>query len=316
VSVPQPSEVIRVLPERLVSSEEYCVRFGSGDEAEIDQLALSMERDGQQDDIIVIPNHDPHMFVIIAGNRRKRAAAKINEKRTLAGGELFRLRARVERGNGVDRFRQAAISNIHRENYGPMELAKLIELIKTRNKWEGYKGSVKVANYLAVNPATVTQHEKFLAAPKEIRDKLTSRELTAQSAFAMLDVKPEKRDEVLAKARENQAEANAAKSRPVKPPLANRVEHPAVVKAIRSVEGSSNHPPVRGRKEILEMIEQLDGPAYGYPDSAVRMWARYVVDKWAPGGGSDRTWGEKFDAMVARAPRGTLASESKKPRST
>jgi len=58
--------------------------------------------------------------------------------------------------------------------------------------------------------------------------------------------------------------------------------------------------------DVIEFLESLDGPAYGHEDSAVREWARFMVNEWLPGKAkTDRTMMKLFDTMTEKAPKGT-----------
>ena len=63
-----------------------------------------------------------------------------------------------------------------------------------------------------------------------------------------------------------------------------RIESPAVRKAIKDLEPDKRAGAIPlNRKELLETFDELDSPLYGHPDSAVRVWVRYFVDKYATG---------------------------------
>jgi ParB-like chromosome segregation protein Spo0J len=300
-------------PEQFNVSEKYNVRRYPGDEEleakRIERLANVIERDGQLDAVIVTIE-DGLENVIIAGHRRRRAISMLNERRTAKGQPLMTVRARLDTDG--DLKRKARTSNVQREDLSPMDLALEIQTIREEHKWEGFPGAKKVADYLGIELTTVTQHEKLLTGSKEVQEKVHAGELTTQSAFDMLNVKPEAIVPVLERAQEIQEQKDrrltprARKRREGKGiEDGSRIEHPAVVQAIRETPNATDKPIARTRKEILETLEQFDSPAYGHPDGAVNIFIRYFIDKFAAGIGTPDTMRKKFDAMVLKAPKGT-----------
>lgn len=319
------NELVYLLPEEIQTDEKYALRRYETTEDEgdkIDRLADSIEAQGQLDAAVVVPGEDGK-YVLLIGHRRKRAVARINDARSEGGEPLLRLRAVVDR-TGADPLRKAAVSNIQREDFSPMDLALLIQRLRKDNGWEGFSGAKKIASYLGVNAATITQHEKFLGADPEIKDKLHLGVISAQSAFDLLGVKPEKRAEVLEKVEQAVGRKKAEALVEVvegkgteeqkeavykKKAAAVRVERPEVVKAIRETEGAAARPMALSRKEIVDFFERLDSPMYGNLDSAVRTWVRYFCDSFVPGKGTDRTCLAKWDKMVEKSDKGTKAAK-------
>jgi ParB-like chromosome segregation protein Spo0J len=338
-------EVLFLRPEQITTEDKFNVRpFGDGENPEaIEQLALSIERDGQQDAGIVIPVEATEngekitRYVLISGHRRRRAISFLNERYAINGKSLIEMRVEVDRSGG-DHLRKAIVSNLHRKDFSPMDLATLIHRIKAENGWDSqaYAGTKKVAAYLSVSPATVIQHEKFLTVDGDLQKRLHNGDISAQSALDLIAIAPDKRDEVLGRAAAIQAEENrkeaavkaekaAASGKVPKIPVPEatssnsapsveskpektRIERPAVVKAIRETSAQTVIP--RTRKEIVEFFTSLDGPAYGYVDSDVRQFIAYF-GKWQSGNGTDRTLLAKFDAMVEKSNQGTKEAQAK-----
>ena len=337
------AEVLFLLPQEIRTDEKYNVRRWRADGAderevkELEALGASIERDGQIDAGVVVALLEPddlgEWYLLTQGHRRRRALTIVNERRTAEGKGQLRMRVVVDRSGG-DHLRKAAVGNIQRKNYTPMDLLMLIKRIREEYKWEGFKGAKRVAEYLGVDVATVTQHERFDKADPLLQEKLHDGVLSAQSGFELLSVKPERRVEVMELAEQiqtdqvvEQAVADTEAGR-VTPEAAaakiqasqKRVKHPAVRAAIRQTpdavaEGGKSP---RTRKEILEFFDEQDGPGNGWPDGAVRQWVRYFVDKWAAGEGTDRTCQEKWDVATEKAPKGSKESEpaSTKPATT
>ncbi len=319
-------EMKYLLPSEIQVIEEYNVRPWMKDDANegrlIDRLAQDMEQNGQLDDCVVRPGRAAGSdvgpeWVLFIGHRRRRAAAVINERRTVEGGELFRLRCRVD-SSGGDIKRKAIASNLQRKDFSPMDLAQLVHDLKKEHGWEGFKGSKECGKYLNVSTETVTQHEKFLGADSQIQRDLVSGKLTAQNAFMLIDAKPSKVAEVMDAAHEEQAKEDLRKGKAVKvdkqtgKAKPDKIEAPAIRKALRKVEDSTEKDVPRTRKEILEWFESNDGPAYGFPDSAVRKFVRYFCDKWAAGVvKSDKGLSQLFDEAVEKSNQGTKAAQEK-----
>lgn len=315
--IPMPTEVF-LLPEVIEIDEKFRRSdyvINEEDEAqEIEDLAATIKTEGQLDAALVATGSKPESYVLIAGHRRRRAVILINSNR--AAGDRMKLRCHVV---GGDVLKKSLISNTQRKQLSPMELANWIRKLREENKWEGFQGAKKIKDYLGLNLATITQHEKFLTASIDVQQKLHSGVLTAQGALDVIAANPEKEAEVLANARELQTKKNKTREGRMTPrmkkklqdegkPLpteSNRIEGPTIREAIRQTPGATKAPLLLEKKLILSAIELFDSPAYGFADSAVRQWARYFVDVFAMGGGTVKTMREKFDAMVKKSFKGT-----------
>lgn len=332
-------EVRYLLPEEITTDPIYDVRPGAADDEEIELLAHDIESNGQQDALIVsakinAPNgadvdEYTEAYTLVAGHRRRRAVSLVNTKRSALGEPLLKLRVYVDRSITDTNIglQKAIASNLHRKNFTPLQLALLIQRLKKEFGWDkqGFKGTQQVADYLKINAATVVQHEKFLKAPEEIKAALASGELSADGALTLITVvKPEKHKEVLEKGRVEQAKIDAlppARTTKKKQPIPTedsksakleklaRVEEPALRKAIRQTDDSTVTALPLSKKEIIEHFQDLaDAPAYGYPDSQVRQWAKYFVEQFVTGKGTEKTLLKKFNLMTAESDPGTEAS--------
>ena len=301
-------------PDQLLAHEMFNVRRFFGDpeiEAqEVERLAATIERDGQMDTVIVTQLPGSDEYVIVGGHRRRRAISMLNERRVAGSQPMMLVRCRLDKEG--DLKRKARIHNIQRKDPSPMDIALEVEAVMQENKWEGFKGAKKTAEYFGLNLATVTQLIKLLTASDEVKQKVNSKELSVQAAYDMLNVKPEAEATVLARAQENQRQSDqrltpkARKARVAKGiEDGSRIERPAIVDAIRDTPGASTTPINRSKKDLLEAIELFDSPAYGHDDGAVRQWARHFVDKFATGEANSNAMRKRFDAMVAKAPKGT-----------
>lgn len=310
-------------PEDVVIDERFA-RMWTGDEEqeaqEIERLASSIKASGQKYPALVIPGKNGS-YILIDGHRRRRAILLVNESQTQAADELVKLRVRLELGE--DPQRTAATVNIARRGFGPMELALRAQRLREEKHWSGFKGAKKIGSYLGVDPATVTQYEKFLNVGPDTQQQLGDGMISAQSVLAMLkaDVSEEEQPRLLKRAAEIQKatdekasprtrqrrQVQAARTGKAK----QRIEAPAVKRAIREVKGDSGAKITLTRRELLDSIEAFDGPEYGHSNGQVRMWVQYFVDMFAAGKGSVSQMRKRFGAMVSKASKGTKAEEPK-----
>ena len=301
---PMHDEIL-LLPEEMAVSERFNVRLWPGDEADelhrVEELARTIERDGQLDSGIVIANskEDGLAYTLFVGHRRRRAIALINSRRGPDHPEgLLRMRVRLDRDRDLSRVRRkATISNLHRRDYSPMELAALIVQLRQENNWDGSKGAHKVADYLTISVTNVLRYERLMTeADPKMQAMVHQRQISLSDALEILDVVPKQREEVLTRAAEIEAEmmsnVNVSKI---------RLSHRAVLTAIRE---SKKKPIRRNRTEILSFITDLDSPRYGYPDSDIRVFARLFL-RWTQDTVSRRKLHAAFEKMTQKSSKGT-----------
>lgn len=310
-------KIVMLLPEEVVIDEAILrarPMYDPQEEAkEVEELAKNIQRDTQLEPIVVRPvpyTAEPYnRFHLVAGRRRIDAGFFINSQKS-KGEDQFRLAAVVNPAiTEKDAFRAALSENLKRKNLSAIQFALVSKSVREENSWAGGKNTKKVADYLQVSPATVTQAEKLLTLPEDIQQQVHRGDLTAKAAFDILDVKEEKREEVLDKARQGQVEeertqttteGTAVEGKGKKKPVQSK----HVRRAARDTEGALDKAKPRSRKDIVEFFEMNDGPAYGHPNGAVRQFIGYFL-KWTAGEGTDRTLTAKFDAMVEKADKGT-----------
>lgn len=312
-------EELALLPNQIITHARFNVRpFSSESEMEdreVELLAASMEKVGQLDAIIITPDK-----VLIAGHRRRRAVLIINEKRSVRGASLFKLRCAVDRSGG-DLRQKAIISNLQRRETSPMDLAYLITQIRKEHDWIGPPGTGQVADYLGVNRATVLQHEKLLCCEKELQNSIHCRIVSAQSAFDLLKglTTPQERSQAIARASEIQSEDRLHKAledhkagkkseketiESINLAPKTRIEHPAIVKAIRerhvtTITKTSKRPKISlTRTELVNALAQFDTETYSEP---CRSFVHYFVTVFAQGMGTPEELRTRFLA-IAQAP--------------
>lgn len=307
-------DTVYLLPSQIHTNPRHNVRpFSSeatdAEDALIEKLAVTIERDGQMDALVVTPEYE-----LIAGHRRRKAVMVINERRSARGGSLLKLRCAVD-ATGGDLKRKAIISNLHRKANSAMDLAYLITQIRKENGWVGGPGAHKVAEYLGIDHTTVNQYEKFLGAEKDLQNKIHDGTISAQSALDLMKAlgSPKERTEIVVRAAEIQAEdklektlenyrngsANLEKTtaelyrEPTK-----RIEHPAIVKAIRErhtvTTHTTTHKLTRSRSELVQSIAQFDSSDYS---DAARSFASYWANKYSMGIGTTDELKAKFQAI-------------------
>jgi len=353
----QDDTTVHLLPEQIVRDPNINVRVFQGDPAnkrrKLEELARSIMADGQIDAIQVIRRPTKGLMpetVLIDGDRRCQAVEIANGWLRSAGKEPIRLRAEVIRVEGP-LWRRAFISNEHRENNSIIDRAAAIARAREENKWSGKKGTVKVAEYLSLSQASVTQAERVVKELDEAGVKALHEGLiTADMALKQL-INVDKADqaEVLAEAekieeatappakaaakaeapvtpfdepvptstgkkgkdKQPQAAVPAPAPAPEPPAKKKKISPQSLSKAIEKT-GKAKTNVTRDRRACLGFFEQLDGPEYGHIDSDIRVWARHYVEDYATG--KDKKGMDcldLFDRMVSKANRGTQAADAR-----
>jgi ParB/RepB/Spo0J family partition protein len=268
-------------------------------------------------------------IILIDGRRRVQSVALINAGKS---NKETPLRVKVIIGTdeikGARAYRQSMIANIHRLDLSPMDIAQDIKNIREQFKWTGADGTKKVAEYLKVSPATITQHEKLLTLTAEVQAQIHDGTLSRDAAFAVSKVEPSKQAAVVEKAKETQKEEKAAsKAKPPadKPATGNKqptkaaaretgtVKARHIRKAAREIDPTKPQP--RSKKEIVEFFAEKEGAAYGHANGAVQTFIREFC-AWVLGGSSDRKLDKLFDVMVEKADKGTLVKKADAKKTT
>jgi ParB-like chromosome segregation protein Spo0J len=311
-------KVIYLLPNKIDTHPKYNVRpFSStvdasaSEDKRIEELALSIETLGQLDPVILTPEH-----VLFAGHRRRRAIIICNERRTARGESLLPVKCIIDTAGG-DMRRKGIISNLHRTETSPMDMAYLITQLRKENNWHDYKGTKAVGEYLGLDHATVTSFEYFLSAEKELQNKIHDGTISAHSARNLMKTlpTPEERQKALARAAEFQSEDLLEKqldrykrgkqtlaqttSAIQDPKAVLHIKNPAVIKAIRerhtvTTTRVTSKRLCLSRAELLAAVSEFDCDAY--PETH-RSFARYFVNQFALGNGSLEELKVKFLAV-------------------
>lgn len=301
----------------------------------IEALAATIEEEGQIQPVRVrwqlapgAINSEDGYYELIAGRRRKKAIELINAGRK--AGEELRIVAIVSTESTSDpkAFRQAAIENWHREGLSPMDMAADIATVRGNFKWQGSKGTKKVAEFFKVSPATITQYETLLKLPKELQGKVHTGELTRDNAFMLAAISDKQGAEVAAQVAADAESAGAAVETEVMqqgdveseaPKKTNKkatkkaaaAKTKVIKQAAREADPDKKTP--RSKKEIMDFFTSCYGPAYGHPSGAVHKFVG-ALEQYAAGELSDRTLYKYWDACVDKADKGVpeVAAKSAK----
>lgn len=313
-------------PQEVIVGEEVLKArpmYDAGEEMDaIQDLVQSIRTNGQLHPIVVRKNTlTDGQYRLVAGRRRVEAANMINAE--LGKSEMpFRLKAVVVDGIVTDKeaFRAAIAENLKRKDLSPIQFAALIENVRKEFGWSGGKGTKKVAEYLQVSPAQITQHEKLAGLSEEHKAKVHSGVWSAETAFEVLNTKEDKRDEVIKDAErlaESESEAGSGTETTIdgegtgrthvtvgSKKGAAKVSAKHVRRAAKEADAEKVVKP-RTKKDILEFFELSNGPAYGFENGTIRMFLSYLTGDYASGKGTERTLKAKFDAMTEHADLGS-----------
>lgn len=156
------------------------------DENALSQLASSIKQHGIIQPLVVSPGSVDGTYIIIAGERRWRAAR-------LAG--LKKVPAVVRTSKDLERLEIAIIENVQRVDLSPLEQAVSIERLHQIFNMT-YDS---IAERLGKASSTVNNIVRLLQLPEVARDALHQRDITEGHARAILALKdsPEKQAELL-----------------------------------------------------------------------------------------------------------------------
>lgn len=137
----------------------------------LDRLAASLQAHGQLQPISVRWSDEAGRYLIIAGERRWRAARKAG-KATIAAVII----------DGADAGRileMQLVENCLREDLQPIEQAKAFRVLMDRNGWTG----ARLADSLRLNAATVSRALALLDLPCTVQDAVASGALPPSVAY-------------------------------------------------------------------------------------------------------------------------------------
>ncbi len=165
------NNVCEIDVDRIVADEQTRETF---DEGSLKQLAENMKQHGQLQPVRVRWDATRSLYVIIAGERRWRAAKIAGLKSIMA--------LVVENIDEKTVLREQVIENALREDLKPIEQAKAFQKLMDSEGWTG----TELARQIQVNQSTVSRALKLLQLPEELQQKVDSGTLTAKAALASM----------------------------------------------------------------------------------------------------------------------------------
>lgn len=202
--------ILEVSPEHVLTDPDVKgLREWTGStpqELRIPELARTIYEEGQK--YPCLTRETPDGFMMIDGERRRAAVQMIRENVDGLFGDGpnsdFPLRIIVDElaKDDSQALRATFITTTQREDFNAIEYARGMGYLRKKFGWEGGKGTVEVASFLGVSPATVTQSERLLKLPADIQDSVKNRRITPTAALEMATSPVEKMPEVAAKAQE------------------------------------------------------------------------------------------------------------------
>lgn len=177
----------------------------------IDRLALSIREKGQLTPIRVRWSEDLAKWIIIAGERRWRAAQR-------AGKTEIDCCFHETELTPSEILEQQLIENCLREDLQPIEEAKAFASLMKLNGWTGKQ----VAEALRVHPSRVSRALALLKLPEPLQERVAAGEISARSAYEISRVSnPKTQAELARKAGEgsltHQDAANVVRKQKGKP---------------------------------------------------------------------------------------------------
>jgi ParB family transcriptional regulator, chromosome partitioning protein len=128
---------------------------------ELQDLAGSIQEHGILQPLIVTPGDDPGQFILIAGERRLRAARLIG---------LVTVPVIVREVSDLQRLELALIENIQREDLSPLETARAFQQLVD----EFHLTHDEVAQKVGKSRVTVTNTLRLLKLPEKVQEALRS----------------------------------------------------------------------------------------------------------------------------------------------
>lgn len=295
--------------------------------ARVKTMAQSIAANGQELPVLIVEKIEDEVttYEYVDGGCRVEAIASLNENNGHARQVWCSLVDASE-----DLFKKAVTANIHRTQNSLMDMAHIVQEAFDRNGWRTRGGGKKVAEYLGIGEPRVSEYQKILHAPPDVKAKIDSGELTSlEAALKLMAMPADKREEIGTRAvqlAEEEAEERAnskakrkGNSRPNVKPFRPGVDKPNVptvrakhVERAAKEKGVDTSTTPRAKSEISEFFEAVSDAAY--PKAAVQ-FADYFVGTWMKGEGSTNRAYVLFDAAVGvKAPNAKVVKPVKPPK--
>lgn len=164
--------------DRIVVDPQHREQFDEGD---LKSLARDMQVQGLIQPIVVRWDGRQSRYVIIAGERRFRAAALLGWKR-------IECRERPETISAAEIAEIQLAENFARRDLNPIELARAFQDVIQKNDWTARE----LASRLGVNETTITRQLRCLKLPDDIQQQIASGEISRTAAREIARLKTEK----------------------------------------------------------------------------------------------------------------------------
>jgi len=234
--------------DRIVVDPQHREQFDDGD---LKSLAKDMEAQGLIQPIVVRWDRRQAAYVIIAGERRYRAAKLLGWKR-------IECRERPEDISAPEIAQIQLAENFARRDLNPIELAKAFQDVMTKHEWTARELSKR----LGVNETTVTRQLRFLRLPEDIQRQIAAGEISKTSAREIARLKNEGEQRALLdqskRAGLKSAEVAAAVSRKQQrsPPNAKRRSREQKPCMLFTEHGQVQIKPVTKERVTYDLIER------------------------------------------------------------
>lgn len=146
------------------------------DSSGIEELALSLQRDGFLQPLVVLPLNSDGLYPLIAGERRLRAAKKLG---------LSTVPVVIKEFSYEDSKRAALVENVQRRNLRTLEEAKAYEELIQEF---GYTHE-RCAEELGVDRSKITNFLRLLSLPDTVQESLDKGDVSMGHARALLSLK-------------------------------------------------------------------------------------------------------------------------------
>lgn len=256
--IPQPTAqiIFEIDPENiLIDPDLRALRAwsgGSAQELSLPQLAKTMYEDGQRYPVLMFQTDEG--LVLYEGHRRREAAVIIREEYDAT----WMLKAILDTEMDADKaLRAACLADSQHEKFTPMEIAHNIRFIRSRFDWRGGSNTAKVAEFLGVSPATVTQYERLAKAPESVQKDVEAGRLTPSAALDLISAtskvpEVDKEDVQAAVVEHAQTLANKDKSKQKRTPVTP--EQAAIAKRTAEAAGRD-----RERRAMVQAQAEAEG---------------------------------------------------------
>lgn len=183
--LPVSAILLEVDPDNItIDPDLKALREWSGSsrqETRLIELARTIYEEGQREYAKAFKVDDE--IVLYDGHRRREAVQIIRDE----WDATWMLKIVVDENLTRDRaIRAAMLCDSQHEQFTPRERARNIAFLRKYYKWTGAEGTAKIAEFLGVSPATVTQDERLAKAPKEVQDKVEDGRLTVTNALELI----------------------------------------------------------------------------------------------------------------------------------